>query len=332
MFNLNNYVLKPTTQLILKKFSLITIIIVSHLGYTQQLPHLLFYKDNINYFNPAVTGMEGSLIQFNHRSQWLSIPDAPQTTSIRYNSKSKENATWGIMAEADQVFIENRVAISGDYSYQIKVDEISTLNFGLRVGLYNSYFELDNLNRLTSEPNEILNAVSPYIGNIFGAGIHYNRVSEKTNYFLSFSSPNLVNFRRFKTTYSIYTEARDQKHFYTVGGLNYKSGNINLIPHFLIRSVSNAPTLYSGMLGVGYMDNYEIGFGITNNSYMSGYLSIKNFNSFNINAGYEFPTRLDNTALRAGTVEINLIYKFSNGESFTTEQEIEAEIEQESVE
>ena len=67
MFTLNNYVLKPTTQLILKKFNLITIIIVSHLGYTQQLPHLLFYKDNINYFNPAVTGMEGSLIQFNHR-------------------------------------------------------------------------------------------------------------------------------------------------------------------------------------------------------------------------------------------------------------------------
>ena len=124
MFNYYNHILKQTTPLILKKFSLIAIIIVSHLGYAQQLPHLLFYKENINYFNPAVTGMKGSLIQFNHRSQWMSIPDAPQTTSIRYNSTTKENAAWGIMAEADQVFIENRIAISGDYSYQIKVDEI----------------------------------------------------------------------------------------------------------------------------------------------------------------------------------------------------------------
>lgn len=302
---------------------------ISRVCNAQQLPHLLFYKENLNYFNPALTGLNGSLIQINHRSQWLGISDAPLTTSIRYNPRTEKNATWGFMVENDQVFIENRISLSGDYSYQIKISDISTINFGLRVGLYNSFFELENLNRITNEPNDVLDAVSPYIGNIFGAGIHYNRVTENTVYFLSFSSPNLVNFRRFKTTYNIYTKARDQRHYYTIGGANINLGDLNLIPHFLIRAVENAPNLYSGMLGVGYLENFELGIGITNNFYLSGYLSLKNFKSFHVNAGYEFPTRLDETALRSGTVEINLIYKLGNKmkESFKTEEEIEADIE-----
>jgi len=296
--------------------------------YSQQLPHILFYKENLNYFNPAVTGMEGSVLFINHRSQWLSIPDAPETTSIRFNANRKKNASWGFMVESDQIFIENRISIAGDYSYQINLDEQSTLNFGLRVGFYNSFFELENLNRISNEPNEILEAVSPYIGNIIGAGIHYNRTGDTADYFFSLATPNLVNFRRFKTTYNIYTQARDERHYYLVGGVHFKSGVITLIPHFLMRAIKNAPALYSGMLGINYQNDYEMGVGITNNHYMSGYVQLKNFKSFAVSAGYEFATRLDETSLRAGTIEINLKYKFGNSkESFTTEEEIKATLE-----
>ena len=296
--------------------------------YSQQLPHILFYKENLNYFNPAVTGMEGSLLLINHRSQWLSIPGAPETTSIRFNANPKKNASWGFMLESDQIFIENRISIAGDYSYQISLDERSTLNFGLRVGFYNSFFELENLNRISNEPNEILEAVSPYIGNIIGAGIHYNRTGDTADYFLSVATPNLVNFRRFKTTYNIYTQARDQRHYYVVGGVQIETPLITLIPHFLMRAVQNAPALYSGMLGLNYQNDYELGLGITNNYYMSGYVQVKNLNNFSVSAGYEFATRLNETSLRAGTIEMNLKYKFGNNkESFTTDEEIKATLE-----
>ena len=48
-----------------------------------------------------------------------------------------------------------------------------------------------------------------------------------------------------------------------------------LIPHFLVRHVKYAPLLYSFLVGFDYRKNFEIGFGITNNDYLSGYFFIE---------------------------------------------------------
>jgi type IX secretion system PorP/SprF family membrane protein len=278
----------------------------------QQRSHLLFFKDNIIHFNPSHAGVNPSKIQIGSRSQWLGIKNAPRVNSLRYISAKKKNVTWGYNMETDRVFIENKNSISADYSYQLKLGDQKTIYLGMRVGIYSYNFDVNELVRVTNEPNEMLEAVRGYVGNIIGVGLFYSDVREKVEHFFSYSIPNTVNLRRFKAENGITTEVTDRVHHYFVGGSSIKMGENNLIPHFLVRQVKHAPVLYSFIIGFDFKKNFEIGFGVTNNDYLSGYFSLKKSAKFNFGIGYEFPSSTKKTALRKGTVEFNLIYKLNS--------------------
>ncbi len=287
----------------------------------QQRSQLLFFKDNLIHFNPAHAGVNGSLIQIGSRSQWIGIKNAPKTNSIRYITNTKKNVTWSYNIEIDKIFIENKNSFSVDYSYQLLLDVNKKLNLGARAGLYSYNFDIDELVRVTDEPNEFLSAVRGYVGNIIGVGFYYSDVREKVEHFLSFSIPNVVSLKRFKAENGITTKVTDRIHTYLVGGSKIKMGNNLLIPHFLFRQVKNAPVLYSLLLGFNFQEKFELGFGITNNDYISGYFTLNKTEKYNFGIGYEFPISSAKTALRRGTIEFNLIYKLSN--SGNKEMEIE---------
>ena len=278
----------------------------------QQRSHLLFFKDNLIHFNPAHAGVDESKIQIGSRSQWLGIKNAPRVNSLRYISAKKKNVTWGYNIETDRVFIENKNSISADYSYHLKLGDQKTIYLGMRVGVYSYNFDVDELVRVTNEPNEMLEAVRGYIGNIIGVGLYYSDVREKVEHFFSYSIPNIVSLRRFKAENGITTEVTDRIHQYFVGGSVIKMGENSLIPHFLVRQVKHAPVLYSFLLGFDFRKNFELGFGVTNNDYLSGYFSLKKMEKYNFGIGYEFPNSTRKTALRKGTVEFNLIYKLTS--------------------
>ena len=275
----------------------------------QQRSHLLFFKDNLIHFNPANAGVDGSKLQIGSRSQWLGVKNAPKTNSLRYISTKKKNVTWGYNIETDRIFIENQNSISVDYSYQLKLGDQKTIYLGMRVGIYSYNFDVNELFRVTNEPNEMLEAVRGYVGNIIGAGLYYSDIRDKVEHFFSYSVPNVVSLRRFKAENGITTEVTDRVHHYFVGGSVIKMGENNLIPHFLVRQVKHAPVLYSFILGFDYRKNFEFGFGITNNDYLSGYFSLKKMEKYNFGIGYEFPNSSKKTALRKGTIEFNLIYR-----------------------
>ena len=182
----------------------------------------------------------------------------------------------------------------------------------MRVGVYSYNFDVDELVRVTNEPNEMLEAVRGYIGNIIGVGLYYSDVREKVEHFFSYSIPNIVSLRRFKAENGITTEVTDRIHQYFVGGSVIKMGENSLIPHFLVRQVKHAPVLYSFLLGFDFRKNFELGFGLTNNDYLSGYFSLKKMEKYNFGIGYEFPNSTRKTALRKGTVEFNLIYRLTS--------------------
>ena len=145
----------------------------------------------------------------------------------------------------------------------------------MRVGIYSYNFDVNELVRVTNEPNEILEAVRGYVGNIIGVGLYYSDIRDKVEHFFSYSVPNVVSLRRFKAENGITTEVTDRIHHYFVGGSVIKMGENNLIPHFLVRQVKHAPLLYSFLIGFDFRKNFEFGFGITNNDYLSGYFSLK---------------------------------------------------------
>lgn len=182
----------------------------------------------------------------------------------------------------------------------------------MRVGVYSYNFDVNELVRVTNEPNEMLEAVRGYVGNIIGVGLYYSDVREKVEHFFSYSIPNIVSLRRFKAENGITTEVTDRIHHYFVGGSSIRIGENSLIPHFLVRQVKHAPVMYSLLIGFDFRKYFELGFGVTNNDYLSGYFSLKKMEKYNFGIGYEFPNSTRKTALRKGTVEFNLIYKLSS--------------------
>lgn len=287
----------------------------------QQRSHLLFFKDNLVHFNPAHSGVDGRKIQLSSRSQWIGIEDAPANNSLSYISKTKKNVTWGYHIETDRVFIENKNSLAADYAYRLKLDDRKTIHLGVRVGLYSYSFDVNELVRVTNQPNEILSAVRGYIGNIIGAGIHFADERENAAHFFSLSIPNVVSIRRFKAENGITTEVSDRVHSYLIGGSKIKMGDRLLIPHFLIRHVQNAPLLFSFLMGLDFQNKFELGFGLTNNDFFSGYFSLKKMEKYNLGIGYEFPGNNGKTALRKGTLEFNLIYKLGGASKEVMEVE-----------
>ena len=164
------------------------------------------------------------------------------------------------ISKTDRVFIENKNSISADYSYHLKLGDQKTIYLGMRVE-YTHNFDVDELVRVTNEPNEMLEAVRGYIGNIIGVILYYSDVREKVEHFFSYSIPNIVSLRRFKAENGITTEVTDRIHQYFVGGGVIKMGENSLIPHFLVRQVKYAPVLYSFLLGFDFRKNFELDSG-----------------------------------------------------------------------
>ena len=80
-------------------------------------------------YNPAFTGVNGTLVYLNSCSQWSGIEDAPKTNYLIYHFPKTEKAALGFTAQNDRVFIENKTHFTIDYNYQLQLstDEMAML-------------------------------------------------------------------------------------------------------------------------------------------------------------------------------------------------------------
>ena len=91
--------------MILKRFYInIFLIIILNLSFSKlfsQESSLLFNSTTFSIYNPAYTGVDGSVVSFNTRSQWKNIEGAPRTNSLIYHMPQKKNVHLGFMALFD---------------------------------------------------------------------------------------------------------------------------------------------------------------------------------------------------------------------------------------
>jgi len=66
-------------------FFLIILINISFSKLFSQEASLLFNSTTFSIYNPAYTGVDGSVVSFNTRSQWKNIEGAPRTNSLIYH-------------------------------------------------------------------------------------------------------------------------------------------------------------------------------------------------------------------------------------------------------
>lgn len=281
----------------------------SYTAKAQQQPNFLFFESNMGIINPAFTGSQGQLLGLQYRTAWMGVEDAPRVASFSYNTKEKNNASWGLNFTSDRVYVENQGVIAVDYSYKLKLSENTRLHLGIKAGANYNNIDIDKLNRITSESNIALSGITNYMNPLIGVGA----LLKSKNTFLGISVPNILNSKRFKEEQGVQATATDKPHLYLSGGTSIGlSGGLSLRPALLYRMVADAPNQLTALAKLDYNDKVELGIGMSNNDYLSALVLLKGASNLDLGIGYEFGQRTSTTALRENTMEFVVRYRFDN--------------------
>jgi len=136
-----------------------------------QEAHILFNRMNMAVYNPAFTGVNGSFVSLNSRSQWSGIDDALRTNYLIYHFPKSEKVALGFTAQNDRVFIENKTHFTIDYNYQLQLSTDQFLYLGLKGGGFYNNIDVDRLERLYATYNPALEPVNSYFTPIPSNGV-----------------------------------------------------------------------------------------------------------------------------------------------------------------
>ena len=268
---------------------------------TAQEAHILFNRMNMAVYNPAFTGINGSFISLNSRSQWSGIKDAPRANYLIYHLPKSEKVALGFTAQNDQVFIENKTHFTIDYNYQLQLSKDQFLYLGLKSGGFYNNIDVNLLERLYATYNPALEPVKSYFTPILGLGIHY----QAPDYFIGIGVPSLFNNKRFQDNSGWETTATDEAYVYFSGGITLDvNENFNLEPVLIYRAMPNSPNLFSATFAVNFKEQFSIGGGYANNNNMAFFVSSKNVKGVEWGYGYEVMNRTDATAIQNSTHEL----------------------------
>lgn len=220
---------------ILKILILVFVASVTLPTIAQQLPQFTQYMYNTISINPAYAGSRETLsIVGLHRNQWLGFPGAPTTQTLSIHSPLRnENIGLGFSFINDELGFENNVYMYGDFSYTIKLNEISKLAFGVKAGF--TAFNLDdriytaNENEMDQLIQGIENRWNPNIG----AGIMW--LWERG--YLGLSAPRLINHNYSESPY----KAMERISYYFTGGYVFNLGyTTKFKPAFMLKATNGA--------------------------------------------------------------------------------------------
>ena len=160
---------------------------------SQEYPWSLQYVTNMHIMNPAFVGMwDKAGLLVSTRTNWVGIQGAPLSQYVGYFTPVKDQKSGvGLNLQRISTGLEKRLSLTGDYSYQIRLDWYNFLRFGLRVGIMNYD---NNLADYQLYPDRVYDQefdpdVRFYNMTTFGVGgVFYN-----DHLFISLSMPQVIN-------------------------------------------------------------------------------------------------------------------------------------------
>ena len=154
----------------MKKFLLLAILAVSGWGVqAQSRKHIASFPQFQQYFNPAMTGMEGSQLKSFYRNQWTGFEDAPRTLFIsgEFDVADLKRSSGQPQVAAPTLGAKNAIGLSLlhdtfgpyrenqlflSYSSQVRLSEKLSLRAGAAV-TYNNIF-LDYMQLTLDQSND----------------------------------------------------------------------------------------------------------------------------------------------------------------------------------
>lgn len=269
------------------------------------------YMENLSILNPAYAGSKGVLsVMAVARNQWVSMPGAPETRTIAFNSPvPSKNMGLGFSFLSDKIGVVKQSGLYVDYAYKLNFSGGHVLSLGLKGGI--DFYQAGVADLQTNDPNDPVFAQDinrSFLPNL-GVGAFFS--CEK--YYIGISAPKLIENKISATGYSTQTVSREQIHLFFMSGYVFDiNGIVKFRPSVLTKFVVNAPVsfdvtgtfLFYNKLWLGAMYRLDDSFG--------GLFQLQVTDNLKIGYSYDWPIN-QLGAYNNGTHEIMVTYDFDFG-------------------
>jgi type IX secretion system PorP/SprF family membrane protein len=292
-----------------QNYSLALLLLISSGVFAQQESILAFYNNHLNLVNPAAVSVDGETqFRTSVRQQWTGVKDAPETQAASFMTPLNKNLSLGVSVVKDAVFIEKQTFITVDFSYKVQLNDALSLFMGIKAGGNNYEVNtngLETYNYDTSDPS--LQPISRFNPNI-GIGFYLKH----NDYFVSLSTPKMLDTKRAKEENGFATAATDQAHYYLSTGRTFKvSPSIDLVPSLMIRYVNGAPFSTDFTTTAKFDNRFNLGVTYRTDRTLGGLAMINVSKKFALGYAYEYSLRNQLVGRVNGSNEFFLSYKFN---------------------
>lgn len=209
--------------------------------------------------NPAYAGTyEGITFTSLYSSQFVGFDGAPKTLLLSGHGTFLNSKTGlGMDIIQDQIGAMQETNVTGDYSYQLQLNDNWKLAFGIKAGFRK--FVVDYSLLTIDNPQEFLNSsnLNSNLNPIFGSGLYLH--SKKI--YLGIGIPNLIK-NTFQNSYKNPLSTQGINTYVTAGTIFKINENFDLKPQLLVRFSAGNPTSY--LLSLLGNLNDKAYFGINN--------------------------------------------------------------------
>jgi type IX secretion system PorP/SprF family membrane protein len=282
-----------------KTIYIVFVFCFTQVSFAQQDANFTLYKYNMNIINPAYAGSSSlKEVSIGYRSQWVGISDAPNTQLISHTSPLNNNLGIGISIVRDQVFVLQETDIALDISYKIKMSEKHDVYFGIKAG--GSSINID-LNKVGAKGNDPLFSENQSFFNAqFGAGVYLRH----DDFYLSVSTPNFLNGKRYVKQGNAPKAAVDNLHMYYGFGYHFKvSENLKITPGVMYRNTNGAPSSFDLNTTLQFK-TIEAGMNYRVDEMYSIFTMFSIIKNVKFGAAYDFTTSKINQVNDNGSMEV----------------------------
>lgn len=304
---MQDMILKHTQIQQMKKIITLAILMtigIVQKGSAQQDPNFTLYNFNMNVINPATAGSNDmKALSIGYRSQWIGLSDAPNTQVLNFTKPLNKGLGLGVSIVRDQVFVLQETDITVDVSYKLQLSESHDLYFGIKTG--GSFVNID-LTKTGAVNDPLFTENQNFFNAQFGAGLY---VTHK-DYYISISTPNFLNGKRYVKQGNAPRAAVDNLHMYYGAGYHFKlSENVQLTPAIMHRSTQGAPSSTDINATLAY-SKMQVGMNYRVDELYSVFTLFDIVNNVRFGAAYDFTTSKINQVSNNGSLELLLRYQF----------------------
>lgn len=293
----------------LQNIGIALLLFISSGVFAQQESILAFYNNHLNLVNPAAVSVDGETqFRTSVRQQWTGIKDAPQTQAASFMTPISKNLSFGVSIVRDEVFIEKQTFATVDFSYKVQLNDALSLFMGIKAGGNNYEVNtsgLETYNYGVTDPN--LQSFSRFNPNI-GIGFYLKH----KDYYVSLSTPKMLDTKRAKEEDGYATAATDQAHYYFSAGRTFEvTPSFDLVPSIMVRYVNGAPFSTDFTTTARFKDQIDLGVTYRTDRSFAGLAKVNVSKNIALGYAYEYSLRSQLVGRANGSNEFFLSYKFN---------------------